>query len=208
MKRLSILLAEDSPLFRAALSSSLSKTGAAVVACGLIRARELECREFDVVLVDIATFSGPDESLSEWIQVLLKLGPVLLLARRDRIDQIIMCLKAGASGVLTQTASEKNLRAAVHAVANGFAWCDGHIFRDLARHLLPVSQWQEPKLTRREEEVLQCITQGQANKEIALKLALSEQSVKVYVSNLLRKLGVPNRGLLALRVMARRTEAA
>jgi len=124
------------------------------------------------------------------------------------MDQIITCLKAGATGLVRQTASRRNLRDAIHTVASGFAWCDGRIFRNVAQCLVPVSQWREPKLTRREEEVLQCVIRGQANKEIATSLAVSEQSVKVYVSNLLRKLGVANRGLLALRGMARGTESA
>jgi DNA-binding NarL/FixJ family response regulator len=44
-----------------------------------------------------------------------------------------------------------------------------------------------------EEEVLSHMSQGQSNKEIAAHQGLSPQSVKVYVSNLLRKSGAPNR---------------
>ena len=76
------------------------------------------------------------------------------------------------------------------------------------RYILPVSQSREPRLTKREEEVLRCLAHSHANKEIAASLSLSEQSAKVYVSSLLRKLGVPNRGWLVLRAMARGTEAA
>ncbi len=208
MRGLSILLAEESPLFRSALTSILSKIGASVTACGLANTNDKHCREYDVVLVDIATYSGDDGQLAQSISEFLKFAPVLLLAREDRLDQIITSLKAGATGLVRQTASKRDLRDAIHAVASGFAWCDGPIFRNLARYLLPLTQQKEPKLTRREEEVLRCITQGQANKEIASSLALSEQSVKVYVSNLLRKLGVPNRGMLALRAVARGTQIA
>jgi two-component system nitrate/nitrite response regulator NarL len=208
LRGLSILLVEDSPLFREALTSALLRTGASVIACGLVSLKDKDCREYDVALVDIATFCGDDGRLAELIQGFLKVAPVLLLAREDRMDQIITCLKAGATGLVRQTASNRNLRDAIHALANGYAWFDVQVFRRVARCLVPVSQWREPRLTTREEEVLRCITQGQGNKEIAASLALSEQTVKVYVSNLLRKLGVPNRGLLASRAMARGTEAA
>jgi DNA-binding NarL/FixJ family response regulator len=154
-------------------------------------------------LIDVATFSDDDAKLAALTQELVNFAPVLLLAREDRIDQVITCLKAGATGVVSQTASERNLRDAIGAVAKGIAWCDGQIFRTLARYLLPVSQRQEARLTKREEEVLRCLAHGQANKEIAASLTLSEQSVKVYVSNLLRKLGAPNRGWLALHAIAR-----
>jgi len=204
----SILLAEASPLFRTALTSALSRINMSVTLYGQPGPVDKDCKGYDAVLVDVATFSGDDGQLAELIQKLAKFAPVLLLAREDRIDQVITCFKAGAAGLVRQTTSERNLRDAICAVANGIAWCDGQIFRILVRYLLPVSQWREPKLTKREEEVLQCLAHGQANKEIAANLALSEQSVKVYVSNLLRKLGVPNRNWLALQGIARGTEAA
>ena len=203
MRARSILLAGSSPLFRTALTSVLSRIGASVTLYGPAGSVERQGRQYDAVLVDVATFSGDDEKLAELIQKLVRFAPVLLVAREDRIDQVITCIKAGATGLVRQTASERSLRDAICAVANGIAWCDGQIFRALARYLLPVSHRREAKLTKREEEVLQCLALGRGNKEIAARLTLSEQSVKVYVSNLLRKLGVPNRGWLALHAMAR-----
>ena len=206
MKCRTILLVETSPLFRSALISVLSRIGLAVIPYGQLGPKDGE--KYDAVLVDIVTFSGDDGQLAELIQKLVNFAPVLLLARQDRIDQIITCFRAGATGLVRQTTSARSLRNAVWAVASGSAWCDGQIFRILARYLLPVGQSREPRLTRRELDVLRCLAHGQANKEIASSLALSEQSVKVYVSNLLRKLGVPNRGWLALHAIARGTEAA
>ncbi len=203
MKVLSILLADTSPLFRSALVTVLKKIGASVTVCGLTQPIEKNFKRVDVVLVDTATFSGDDELLAVLVQGFLKIAPVLLLAREDRMDQVIICLKVGATGLVSQTASQQNLRDAIRAVASGFVWCECKLFRSLTRYLLPVSQRQQPRLTRREEEVLRCITQGQGNKEIAACLGISEQSVKVYVSNLLRKVGVSSRGLLVLHAMAR-----
>ena len=65
--------------------------------------------------------------------------------------------------------------------------------------LLPgIGYLKETKLTKREQDVLQYLALGQANKDIAQKLTLSVQAIKVHVSNLLRKIGVPNRGGLTL----------
>lgn len=202
MKVLSILLVESSPLFRSALTAVLSRIGVALTTFESIRPADKEGKKYDAVLVDVATFPGSDEQLAELIQRLLKFGPVLLLVREDRVDQIITGLKSGATALVKQIASEGELRKAISSVASGFAWCDRQIFQKVTRYLLPVDQWQKPKLTRREEEVLRCISLGQTNKEIAAHLALSEQSVKVYVSNLLRKTGVPNRNTLALHALA------
>jgi len=206
MKDRTILLAEHSPLFRSGLRSVLLRAGFSVVHVG--QHSEKDNRQYCAVLVDVVTFCGDTVQLTAMIHKLLSFGPVLLLAREDRLDQIITCFKAGATGVVRQTASERSLRDAINAVANGTAWCDGQIFRNLARYLLPVSQSVVPRLTRREEDVLRCLALGQTNKEIASSLALSEQSIKVYVSNLLRKLGVPNRGWLALHAIAKDAQAA
>jgi two-component system nitrate/nitrite response regulator NarL len=203
-----ILLVEPSPLFRTALTSVLSRIGVSVTLYWPPGPVDKDSREYDAVVVDVATFSGDDAQLAELVQRLVKFAPVLLLAREDRIDQVITCLKAGAAGVVRQTTSERELCDAISAVAKGIAWCDGQIFRALTRYILPVSQSREPRLTKREEEVFRCLAKGQTNKEIAASLSLSEQSVKVYVSNLLRKLEVPNRGWLALHAIARETEAA
>jgi len=67
--------------------------------------------------------------------------------------------------------------------------------------VLPYSKQFE--LTEREEEVLSHVSLGQSNKEIAAHLGLSPQSVKVYVSNLLRKSGVSNRSGLTHYAVAR-----
>ena len=203
MKTRSILLAEASPLFQTALTSLLSRIGMSVTLYGRAGHVVGQSGQYDAVLVDAATFPDDDGKLAELIQKLVKFAPVLLLAREDRIDQVITCFKAGATGLVKQTASECNLRDAICAVSKGIAWCDGQIFRSLVRYLLPARQWREPSLTKREEEVLRYLALGRGNKEIAASLTLSEQSVKVYVSNLLRKLEVPNRGWLTLHALTR-----
>jgi len=126
----------------------------------------------------------------------------MLLGRHDFIDQIIAGFRAGAVGLVKQTASEQDLRRALNTVMAGSIWCDKQMFQRIAHYLLPVHQFSPKNLTQREKEVLQCVGRGDSNKEIAQRLQISIQSVKVYVSNLLRKTGVPNRGALALHAIA------
>lgn len=203
MGGLSILLVENSPLFRSALSAVLSRVHASVAACEVGRHITSPHTKYDVVIVDVATFAGTNEELALLIQTYTKLGPVLMLAREDRLDQVITGLRSGAIGLLKQTASERDLRSAIHAVMKGFAWCDREIFRRVTESLVPLRARKVPALTRREEEVLRCIALGKTNKEIASSLALSEQSIKVYVSRLLQKMDSPNRAALALHAATR-----
>ncbi len=202
----SIFLLEASPIFRSALRTVLSRIGVLAVHCGPIAALENHRRNVDAILVDVATFPGDDHELAELIQRSANMGPVILLVREDRIDQIVTGFRSGAVGFIKQTASEHDIRRALDTVMAGSIWCDRKIFRTIARYLLPVHQFSSTKLTRREMEVLQCISRGDTNKEIAQCLQISLQSAKVYVSNLLRKTGLSNRGALALHALALKDE--
>ena len=61
-----------------------------------------------------------------------------------------------------------------------------------------------PELTAREREVLALLARGLPNKAIALRLSLSEKTVKAHVSAILRKLGVTDRTQAALRAVRER----
>lgn len=120
-------------------------------------------------------------------------------------------LKAGAVGFVEQSASIKELQKAMVTVAEGNTWCDTKTFQKVMSFLPALPYSKELRLTEREEEVLNHVSRGQSNKEIAAHLGLSPQSVKVYVSNLLRKSGVSNRSGLAHYAVARtlaRTQAS
>jgi len=156
-----------------------------------------------VVLVDAGTFAKGTEALEELIREYSRLAPVLLLTREDRLEMLLAGLKAGAVGFVEQSASIKELQKAIVTVAEGNTWCDTKAFQKVMSFLPALPYSKEPRLTEREEEVLSHVSQGQSNKEIAAQLGLSPQSVKVYVSNLLRKSGVSNRSGLAHYAVAR-----
>jgi two-component system nitrate/nitrite response regulator NarL len=198
----SVFLLEASPIFRSALRNVLSRIGALVVHCGPVTALENHRRNLDAILVDVATFPGDDHELADLIQRCTNMGPVVLLVREDRIDQIVTGFRSGAVGFVKQTASEHDIKKALDTVMAGSICCDRKVFRTIARYLLPVHQFSSTKLTKRELEVLQCVGRGDTNKEIAQCLQISLQSAKVYVSNLLRKTGLSNRAALAVHAIA------
>jgi DNA-binding NarL/FixJ family response regulator len=135
------------------------------------------------------------------------MAPVLLLARNDHIEHIISGLKAGAVGFVKQTASTKELHDAIVSVAGGNTWCDPKLFRKIMKYLPAFSRSTQPSLTKREEDVLRFLRLGKTNKEVAQHLGLAVQTIKVHVSNLLRKTGATNRSNLALYAQAHGLEA-
>jgi DNA-binding NarL/FixJ family response regulator len=131
--------------------------------------------------------------------------PLLLLT--DNPDEAARLSGLPVWGVLPQDASAEELSAALHALAEGlWAGSPALVQGLLERHPLPMQDEAEQvvdRLTERERQVLQLTAQGQANKQIAASLDISENTVKFHLSSLYAKLGVISR-TEAVRAGARR----
>ena len=101
--------------------------------------------------------------------------------------QALRALKAGASGYLLKSAMHKELLDTVRAVHAGRKSMSPEVSFELAEHAT------DDALTPAEIRVLRLIAQGNANKEIARELSLSEETVKGQVRNILSKLGAKDR---------------
>lgn len=144
-------------------------------------------RKPDVVLMDLQL---PGISGIEATAALVRVHPgahVLMFSTFARDDEIQAALRAGALGYLQKSSSRDDLLAAIRTVATGESWLPLEIMlrlRDLNA---------EPEITPREREILALVTRGNANKEIAATLGISEDTVKQHVSRILTKLKVNDR---------------
>lgn len=141
----------------------------------------------DVVLMDLQL---PGISGIEATAFLLREHPaarVLIFSTFARDDEIQAALKAGALGYLQKSSSRDDLLAAIRAVAKG----EHSLPLDIAQRLK--DRLAEPEITPREREILTLVTRGNANKEIAATLGISEDTVKQHVSRILMKLKVNDR---------------
>jgi DNA-binding NarL/FixJ family response regulator len=153
-----------------------------------------------VLLLDsVPLFLAQDSA----IQMLRSEAPALkivLMGMQDDDQTFLQIVRGGAIGYLLKEASSAEVVAAVRAVMNGDAVCPPRLcrtlFEYLARqaHTLPSSRARSQLgLTRREQQLLPLIARSLSNKEIALRLNLSEQTVKNHVHRILRKVGAGNR---------------
>ena len=101
--------------------------------------------------------------------------------------QVMRALKAGAQGYLLKGLLRKELLETIRAVHGGQKRLSAEVAATVAEHAL------DSTLTPREISVLKLIAGGNANKEIAGQLHLTEESVKGYVKNILLKLGANDR---------------
>ena len=140
--------------------------------------------------VIVMDFALPSMNGALATRQILKANPdiaVLILSMHSEATYVRTCMDAGASGYLLKNAMDLELVEAVKQIANGDQVLDSRLT------LLPAdgSGGAQP-LTARELEVLQLIVHGKSNKDIAVVLGLSANTVSVHRANLMQALGVHN----------------
>jgi DNA-binding NarL/FixJ family response regulator len=112
---------------------------------------------------------------------------VLMLTTFDGDTDIHRALQAGAQGYVLKSATGQELIPAIEAVASGHRW----IPKEIAKRLAARKLFEE--LTPREQQVLQLLVKGLANKQIADLLNISEHTVKDHLKSVFGKLQVVDR---------------
>jgi DNA-binding NarL/FixJ family response regulator len=198
-KPISVLLVDDHPLFRRGVLAVLSADKRIMVVGeasngkeGVSKARELDP---DVVLMDIQM---PEMTGLEATVVLQKEMPrckILMLTISEKDEDLFNAVKFGAKGYLLKEVAPEEIISAVVQVAGG----EVRLTTSMATKLLGEfksrgeKKGEEQDLSRRENEVLQYVTRGYTNREIADTLFISENTVKVHLRNILDKLHMKNR---------------
>ena len=141
----------------------------------------------DVALMDLRMPIKSGTQVIEAIRREFPDAPILVLTAYNGDEDIHKALAAGARGYLLKSSTGDDLIPAIRAVAVGGNW----IPRDVASRLAVRRDYET--LTAREIEVLREIAKGRANKEIAGRLAISENTVKDHLKNILSKLHVAAR---------------
>jgi two-component system NarL family response regulator len=153
----------------------------------------------DIVLVDD---SGAARSGVALVRKLVQAAPslrVVMIGMPEDEQTFLDSVHAGAVGYVLQDASAEDVVASVRAVLEGEAVCPPRLIVALFRY---VRQWNrvpnvrvrmELGLTRREQQLVPLIAQGKTNKEIAMELNLSEQTIKNHIHRMLRRVGASDR---------------
>ncbi len=197
-----VLLVDDHTLFRSGLETLLERHGIEVIATagngreGFLMARELQP---EVVLLDMRM---PEMSGLEVLSGLRAVGfrnPIVMLTTSNEEQDLVECLRNGASGYLLKDMEPSELVAALREIVAGKTIVAPELATVLARVVQgdtdeagePASPFAE--LTPRELEILCLLAEGQSNKVIARNLGISDGTVKLHVKAILRKLDVHSR---------------
>ncbi|GAB3494485.1 transcriptional regulator [Flexivirga lutea] len=203
-----VVVVDDQRLVRSSFAMMLSVEDDIEVvgdAADGAQALELVRRERpDLVLMDVQMPVMDGIAATEQI-VAEDLAKVVLLTTFDRDDYLFDGLRAGASGFLLKNTEPEDLVEAIRSVARGHALLAPEVTLRVIERMAKTpgstgsaaNDRQQPaeidRLTPREREVLELVSRGMANAEIARTLFLGEATVKTHVSSCLAKLQLRDR---------------
>jgi len=141
-------------------------------------------------------------------------APVMLL-KSSTPDRVVRAFRDGARGVFYRSHSSKALSKCIRSVHEGQIWAANedleHLLCALGHHAKPhqfCGPDGTPLLTRREEDVVGLVVDGMKNRDIALRLQVTEHSIRNYVYRIFEKLGVSTRVELILYALSREKPSA
>lgn len=148
----------------------------------------------DLILMDIRMPGGDGLEATRLIKSAMPHVKIIILSVSDDVQDFFEAIKLGAQGYLLKNMEPEYWLDYILSIAQG----EAPISRVLAVKILQEFAGQKQtvsdnRLSEREKEVLQLISQGLGNKEISEKLYISENTVKNHLRNILDKLHLQNR---------------
>jgi DNA-binding NarL/FixJ family response regulator len=189
--RIRILCVDDHPVVRQGIAGLIAVQPDMMMVAEAVNGREaihqFHTHRPDITLMDLQMpeMSGFDALIA--IRGEFPDARIIVLTTYAGDVQALRALKAGASGYLLKNAMHKELLDTIRAVHAGRKSMSPEVSIEIAEHAT------DDVLTPAEIRVLRLIAQGNANKEIARELSLSEETVKGQVRNILSKLGAKDR---------------
>ncbi|MFN8485405.1 MAG: response regulator transcription factor [Anaerolineae bacterium] len=208
MDKVSVLIADDHPLFRKGLRALLASmpdaelVGEATTGAEAVRlAEELQP---DVVLMDLQMPEGGGLTATRRIVDTSPHIRILIVTMFEDDDSVFAAMRVGARGYVLKDADDEDISRAILAVSRGEAIFSPAIATRLmtffsARPAAAAVPF--PDLTESERAVLRLMAHGLNNDAIAQRLSLSPKTVRNYVSNIISKLQVADRAQAIVRAI-------
>jgi len=209
MKEITLLIADDHPLFRQGVVDALSLEKdfnvIAQVSNGEDAINQIRDLKPMVAVLDVNMPGMNGQQVTHQVTSGNLPTRVVMLTGYDDIEQAIHAVLAGAAGYCAKEIEPNVLARTIRAVADGKFAIAGNVFnrRELDAWIDEQMEgarksYSEPgspfhPLSDREMEVLSCVVRGMSNKEIAKLLGISHQTVKNHVTSILRKFSVEDR---------------
>ena len=190
MKKISILIADDHEVVRSGLAAifgfqkDFSVVGEARNGDEAVRLARRH--RPDVIVMDLVMPVKDGVTATREIAAEVPTARILILTTFATSADLQRALEAGAAGAVSKDAPNRELVSAIRAVARG----ERAVSSDIENQL---SAAETPNLTDRQREILEALTRGLSNQDIARMCGISEDGVKAHMKALFAKLNVSNR---------------
>jgi DNA-binding NarL/FixJ family response regulator len=189
--KIALLLVDDHPVVRMGLSTMLQKCPQicvkGAVDSGVAAINFIDNSAVDIVLLDLRM---PGMTGIETIRRIRRVSPatrIVILSSFEFDEEIHQAVIAGASGYLLKDTTSTQILDAIKRVNSGSVYFPKHIAERLE------NRRQRTELSKREIEILELVSKGFTNKEIAKALHLSQFTVRNHLNNVTSKLDVTDR---------------
>ena len=201
MVRQRILLVDDHEVVRVGLRALLDKHPqfdvVADAGTGKEAVEKTRAYKPDVVVMDIRLRGGSGIEATQAIVEEFPDTKVIMLTSYAEDEMLFAAIRAGAAGYVLKQIGGDDLVRAIEAVGRGEALLDPAVTQRVFQEVRKAAREQEAsafaELTEQEMHVLQLVSEGRTNRQIAEMLYLGEGTVRNYVSSILSKLNVRNR---------------
>ncbi len=201
--KISVFLVDDHEIFRRGIRTLLAHepdidvAGEAGTAAAALA--QIPVLRPDVAVLDVRLPDGNGITVCREICSALPQTACLMLTAYNDDQALLGAIMAGAAGYVSKQTCGADLVSALRAVASGQSILDPQASRQIMTRLRerPIIVDPMAALSEQEKRVLELVSEGLTNRQIAQRMFLAEKTVKNYVSSLLTKLG-----------MQRRTQAA
>lgn len=196
---MTLLVADDHPLYRDALRSALSKN---IEQLTLLEASNLDetvnclsTQDVDLLLFDLHMPGSSDLFGLIHIRKLFPDLPVAVISGLEDVNIVAKVMQAGALGFVPKTSSAEQLAIAVRTMLNGDLWLPDSMPSCVTEMNETFSQLaqQVSSLTPAQYKVLCLLRDGLLNKQIGYELDIAEATVKAHITAVFKKLGINNR---------------
>ena len=203
-----ILVIDDHPLVIDGIRTMLKDESYCCIAAAARNAKEAlafleEGMPIDVILLDINLPDIDGLKLCELIREKDKTVKILGLTYVNEAGIITQMIRKGANGYLLKSMEKEELTEAINRVMDGSLYLSKAANEKILQQLQHLDQPKDgiPTLTRREQEILQLLSEGLTSHEIGARLFLSNHTIDTHRKNMLQKFNVHN--TLSLVNMAR-----
>lgn len=197
-----ILIADDHELIREGIRQSLQSLNSDAEIFDAEDEAQillvLQAEKIDVLLLDLVLPNGKSFKLLGSVVIDYPDMKVAILTASEDINDVRKCMDLGASAFITKTSGKSKLVNALRQVISGGVYISPELIEKINQSqddgFDPAEDEKKIKsLTNRQKEVLELVCKGSSNKEIASVLGLSDNTVKIHVTAILKSLAVSNR---------------